>query len=327
MPVPRITLWALSGAAAPSECGAPPRASGARPRRQGWRPVTRQAALSTRWYLRRLWAWRRGRRPAAAAPAAPPMRRGGSAPAKHSDAAVERRRDAWEGAREQRACRISTLGRFDGGGSAAGAEGETGMMGGMFISASSSSYPSSPSSPPSEPSSIGPAPSSCERKNSFTASSRLPPALCRKNWACSGGQPVVATNSATCSSISAELMCAVTRHGRVLRQNFGHVRSFNIPWYDSLNSRTSMPHLLPSAATTAVAQAAVGVEQVSSLYLVSCWLDKQAAATWVLVRAAFGDGWFCVSTLIPRLRPCVSLSVCLSAPKKNLCRRRFNGWG
>ena len=112
----------------------------------------------------------------------------------------------------QHACRISTLGRFDGGGSAAGAEGETGIMGGMFISASSSSYPSSPSSPPSEPSSIGPAPSSCERKNSFTASSRLPPALCRKNWACSGGQPVVATNSATCSSISAELMSRSAHH-------------------------------------------------------------------------------------------------------------------
>ena len=196
MPVPRITLWALSGTAAPSECGAPPRASGAHPRRQGWRPVTRQAALSTRWYLRRLWAWRRGRRPAAAAPAAPPMRRGGSAPAKHMR--------PWSGVvtlehGSQRACRISTLGRFDGGGTPGGADGGTGMRGGMFIAAL---YTSSSSSSPSEPSSMGPAPSSCERKKSLTASSRLPSALCRKNWACSGGQPVRSANSATCASIS-----------------------------------------------------------------------------------------------------------------------------
>ena len=105
------------------------------------------------------------------------------------------------GSRDARTCRISTLGRFDGGGTPAGMEGDTGMRGGMSISASSSSsYPSSPSSSPSDPSSMG-APSSCDRKNSLTASSKFPPALCRKNWACSGGQPVRSENIASCSSI------------------------------------------------------------------------------------------------------------------------------
>ena len=116
------------------------------------------------------------------------------------------------------------------------------MMGGMFISASSSSYPSSPSSPPSEPSSIGPAPSSCERKNSFTASSRLPPALCRKNWACSGGQPVVATNSATCSSISAELMSRSARH---LHKTSGVMSALIPPAALRVGQKTKCPACYP----------------------------------------------------------------------------------